>query len=456
MKSTLTIFRLSLRSILRERVAVSMLGLLLLVLLLLPAGLRSDGTLEGAVRMQIRYSLGFSFVLLAGMTLWVSCAAVAGDLTSKRLQMVLTKPVSRASVWWGKWMAVVTLITGLGVLCGGVTLFRVNRLVEEADLNAEQQKQFFTQVLTARRPVDLPVEDFSREAESFYEEQLAAGALPNNAPREELLPQLERYLKVERSAADAGETVSWTFPLHRPLREGEEIQLFYQYDGSAMGTSTIEGEWRISDLEKLDVLTAPVRESPHGDQVIPFTVPAGMDGMESLQVSFHHLQDEGSKIFFQPDRGVRLFRRGGAFAPNLFRAVLVLSGLLAILAAIGVSTGSIFSLPVACYSASVVLLLQGFSGVVSEVVENGLPADLAESPWMLQQLLQFRIGFFSLVLRILQPLQVENPLTRVADGVLVSWGEVFRILIFRFSPVILLAAVAGIVLFSRREVGDAT
>jgi hypothetical protein len=121
-----------------------------------------------------------------------------------------------------------------------------------------------------------------------------------------------------------------------------------------------------------------------------------------------------------------------------------------------VSTGSIFSLPVACYSASVVLLVQAFSGVVSEVVDSGLPADLAESPWLLQRLLELRLIFFQLLLRLLQPMQVENPLTRVAEGVMIPTTEVLVVILFRFLPVIVLSAGVGIFLFSKREVGTAS
>jgi ABC-type transport system involved in multi-copper enzyme maturation permease subunit len=456
MPPTFTLFRLSLRSILRERVAGSMLGLLLLVLLLLPAGLETDGTLEGAVRMQIRYSLGFSFVLLAGMTLWASCASVAGDLSSKRLQMVLTKPVSRAAVWWGKWLAVVTLVTALGMLCGGVTWFRVIRLAAGSGLTGEAREQVFSQIITARRAVDTPVRDFGPEAERVYSQQLEAGAIPQNAPREQILERIEHTLQVEAYAAGPGDAASWNFPLRQPLQSGEELQLFFQVQLSGPGGGSVPGEWRISGPDEDPALSFPVENLPRGSNVIPFSVPAGLVGADRLEVTFVNLAEERAKIFFQPNRGVRLFRTGGTFGPNLFRAVLLLSGLLAILAAIGVTTGSVFSLPVACYTASVTLLLQAFSGVVSEVVSRGLPPDLAEAPWILQRLTELRLAVFQLILRLLQPLQVGNPLSRVAEGVLIPYSEVGSVLLFRFTPVILLAAAIGIFLFSRREIGGAS
>lgn len=456
MRTTFTIFRLSLRSILRERVAVSMLGLLLLVLTLLPAGLQSDGTIEGAVRMQIRYSLGFSFILLAGMTLWASCASMAGDLSSKRLHMVLTKPVSRAAVWWGKWMAVVTLVTALGLLCGAVTLFRVHRVVKDADLTEEQQQTVFSQVLAAREAVDAPEEDFTEEAVNLYERREAAGGLPENTQRDQILPLMERYLRVERNAVDPGSSASWRFTLSEPLNGGDELQLFYRFDGSAMGVNQLDGEWIVTDSDGLTTLRFPVTHIPSGHHVISFTVPAGMHGINVLKATFENPGEDSSKVFFALDRGVRIFLPGGSFSLNLFKSVLLLAGLLAILAAIGTTTGSIFSLPVACYSASVVLLVQAFSGVVSEVVTRGLPADFEKSSWIVQRLTELQLVVFRCLLYLLRPMQMENPLGRVAEGIQIPSAEVLSILCLRFAPVVLLAAVVGILLFSRREAGAAS
>jgi uncharacterized membrane protein YhiD involved in acid resistance len=449
------IYNLTLRSILRERVALSMLALLVLALMLLPRGLQTDGTVEGALRMHIRYSLGFSSILLAGMTLWVSCASIAGDLSSKRLQMVLTKPVSRASIWWGKWLAVVTLVSGLAMLCGVVTLYRIQRMVQQAELTESERERVYRQQVTARNPVYPVVEDLTPRAEEMMEAHRRAGGLPEEMTEREVLTNMLRFLQYSRHAASAGESVSWTFPLHRPLEEGEPLQIAYDFDGSSIGLTRIPGRWELKAADQAGLFEQDVDQTPHGDHVLSLTVSADLAGARELELTFYNLSDDADRVFFKPDRGVRLYLEGGRFAPNLFRALLLIIGLLAILAAIGVSAGSVFSLPVACYATSVILLLQAFSGVVEEVLEEGPSSRETEISRAAQGLQEIQHIIYKGILVILRPLQVESPLGRVSRGVQISNAEVAVTYGLRFLPIILLISGAGIFCFSRREAGGA-
>lgn len=453
MRSILPIYKLTLRSILRERVALSMLALLALVLLLLPAGLETDGTIQGALRMHIRYSLGFSSFLLAAMTIWASCAAVAGDLSSKRLQMVLTKPVSRTEIWWGKWLAVVTLVSCLLLICGGVTYLRVQRMIHAEGLSPDEKAKVYSQQLTSRRPVDPLKEDFSEKAKELANEQIASGVIPPSIPEDAVISEMKRFLLVSSYAASAGESASWTFHLKKPLQAGQTIQLGYGYDGSAMGVSQIPGVWKLGTEEATSVFIKETFETPYGEKVIPIRVSPEMAGAKTLTLSFENLNKEGGRVFFKTDKGVRIFFQAGGFIMNLFRALLLLSGLLAILAAIGVSAGSIFSLPVACYVSAVVLMLQAFSGIVEEVVEAGPEQRQEEQSILSYGINQFQYRVYQGVLIGLKPLQVESPLGRVSRGVLISPVELLKIFCLRFAPIVLLISGGGILLFSKREIG---
>lgn len=454
MRSTFSIFRLTLRSILRERVALSMLVLLALVLTLLPMGLRGDGTVEGALRMHIRYTLGFSTALLAGMTLWVSCASIAGDLSSKRIQMVLAKPVSRAAVWWGKWLAVSGLVTTLLMICGAATLFRVHRLVDAAD--PEARRELDGRILSARLPAGPEIEDLTPRARDMLEEQTARGAVPPDMPEKEALKQMLRYVRVMRHAAPAGGEVTWLIPLEKPVEADETLQLAYRFDGASMGVATVDGDWTVRVPGDDAVFTRSVKQSPHGEHVLDFNHDGAFAGARVLEVRFLNRNTGGDMVFFKPDGGVRIYRPAGGFAPNLFRALLLLSGLLALLAAIGVGAGSVFSLPVACYATSVVLILRAFSGVVEEAARaRPAPAGTEEVSAVGQAYDTARRQLYRALLVVLKPVEIEQPLDRVSRGVLVSWREVGGTLALRFAPVLLLIAGIGVFLFSRRETGGA-
>ncbi len=455
MRSIFPIYKLTLRSIFRERVALSMLALLALVLLLLPAGLETDGTIQGALRMHIRYSLGFSSFLIAAMTLWVSCASIAGDLSSKRLQMLLTKSVHRAEIWWGKWLAVVTLVSGLMFVCGGVTYLRIQQMVQTAALSPEEKTELASQYITARRPVDADYIDLSEEANAMADAQIEAGAVPENFPRENLVAQMEHYLRVSHNAASAGQIIPYDFQLPNPLVLGSTFQISYEYDGASMGNSTAPGAWHIDLPGKEGVQVFETEENPYGTKVIEVTVDEALAGATALTLRFENRSEESGRVFFKTDQGVRLFFGGGSFFLNLFRALLLLCGMLGLLAAIGVSAGSVFSLPVACYVSAVVLLMQSFSGTVEEVVAGGVPAIEHEENQLSHSIKVFQYKVFQGVLVVLKPLEIESPLGRVSKGVLVSPSETFSVFFLRFAPVVLLISGVGVFLFSRREIGAA-
>ena len=453
MPSLFAIMKLSLRAILREKVALSMGALLLAVLFLLPSGLRTDGTLQGGIRMHLLYSLGTSFVLLSGMTLWVSCATVSGDLANKRLQMVLTKPVHRWTVWLGKWMAVVLLITTLGFLCGGVTWFRVHRLVREYPTTEGTDTSF---ILQAKEANDMELPDNTKEAKVLLAEKQASGEIPSNLPEEATLVwimQIKQFLRVQQHAADAGATQEWTFPLSRPLTTGEQLQIAYAYESSSFSDKEVPGSWSVSAADENPPIEKTVKEVPQGTYLLDIQIPEYLAGAEALRITYTNLSWERDKVFFKTDRGVRILREGGSFAGNLGRAVLVFSGLLAILAALGVSAGSVFSLPVACYSTAMVLVAQAFSGVITEVLEEGMVKE--DVHILMQALLGLRSVAFQGLLFLLEPLQVENPLSRVAEGILIAPQEVVTLFAFRLLPILLIIAIAGTGVFSRREIGGA-
>lgn len=457
MRQLFAIAQLTLRAALRERVAWSMLVLVAGTLLLLPLGLRADGTLAGELRMHVRYSTGISVALLAAMTLWVSCAAVAGDLSSKRLQMVLTKPVSRAVLWWGKWLAVSALSVSLLMICGGVTYLRVMQRARDPGVSAEERARIEATLLTARRPERPRDEDLTDRALALYDEQIRLGRIHPEASKEDVLRELQNLTLTFRYAAQQDEEVHWDFPLSRPLAETDRLQLSFTYDGASMGVSRIPGEWRIrvGDGETA-VFTARIDQTPSGETVLDVPVTGALLGADRLWVSFHNLSEESQTVFFRTRDGVLLYRAAGGFGPNLFRALALLAGLLALLAALGVSAGSLFSLPVACYATAMILVLQAFSGTLERVLEEGTTLNPnREHGAVMQSVDRASMVAYRGMHALIRPLDVDRPLDRVSRGVLVSAGEVGRTAGFRMLPGLAVISLIGIGLFSRRETGVA-
>lgn len=459
MKRLSAIVMLTLRAALRERVVWSMLALVVGTLLLLPLGLRGDGTLAGELRMHIRYSMGISAALLAGMTLWVSCGAIAGDLSSKRLQLLLSKPLSRATLWWGKWIAVSFLSVSLLLLCGAVTYLRVQQRVNDASVTAEERARLFAGPLSARQPVDPVPVDVSGRVEEMFQAQLQAGGIPANmseADLERYRQELTHIATALRHSANQGERVVYEFRLPRPVAAGEALQLGYQFDGATMGVRNIPGTWRIGTAEHPEVHVLPVEQAPAGEVVFELPFDSRLEGARELRVEFENRSEEAHMVFFRSREGVRIYRPAGAFGPNLLRALLLIGGLLSLLAALGVSSGALFSLPVACYATAMMLVLQAFSGTLNEVLEQGSTLREGSEPGpLLHAVDRAALALYRGMHAVLQPLDVQSPLDRVSRGIEVSPAEVLRTLGLRMGGVLLLLSIAGIFLFGKREVGVA-
>lgn len=459
MRQLRAIFGLTLRAALRERVVWSMLVLVVGTLLLLPLGLRGDGTLAGELRMHIRYSTGISTALLAAMTLWVSCGSIAGDLSSKRIHMLLSKPVSRATLWWGKWLAVTLLSVSLLFLCGAVTYLRVMDRVNDESVTPAERERVFATLLTARAPEDpIPV-DVSERVQELLDEQVRSGLLPAELP-EDLRPQVMRDLTLTanalRHAVNQDERVRYDFHLSRPLREGDRLQLAYQFDGASMGANRIPGTWTVGTEAEPDLISMRIEQSPAGEAVLELPPEPRLNGVDKLVVQFHNQSETRQMVFFRPRDGMRLYRPVGGFGGNLFRGLALLGGLLALLAALGVSCGSLFSLPVACYATAMMLVMQGFSGTLNQLIETGSTLTEPEQAgafaraWDAVAMTLYR-GMHA----VLQPLDVQSPLDRVSRGVLVAPSELAKTLGLRMSFVLLLIAGIGILLFQKREAGVA-
>jgi hypothetical protein len=453
MTALLAIFRLTLRGALRERVVWSMLALLAGVLFLLPMGLRGDGTLDGDIRMHVRYGLGMSAGLLAAMTVWMSCAAVAGDLATRRLHMVLAKPVGRGTVWFGKWLAITCMSTFLLLACGAVVLVRIHLRVRDSGAEQARIDDLRARVLTARAPVPPQPVNVSAAAQAMLEEQKARG-LPADVPMKVLLDEINGIALAMRHAANQGETVSWDFVLDPPLGADEPLQLAYRFDGASMGIGAVPGEWRVGTEEEPNLVAIPLRQSPAGEYILRLNQEGAFGGATRVRVEFHNLSQEREMVFFDPDDGVLLYRPGGHFGPNLFRALLLLSGLLALLAALGVSAGALFSLPVACYVTAVLLLFQSASGVVARAAEEGTSLGQMDNPGPLVRAMDHASqALYRGLAVVLRPLDLDDPLDRVARGVLVSPGELFSHGVTRMLPILAAIALAGIGLFHKREAG---
>jgi hypothetical protein len=466
MRTIGAIFTLTLRSLMRSRFLLSLVLLSLAVVLLLPLLVQDDGTPAGRAQVLLRYTLGVVMFLLSVGTLGVGPGLVAGELESRRLQQVLVKPVRFWQIWAGKWLALAAVNA---VVLGGSVLLADGLLrfsLRESRLTAEQAAELTRKVRVSR--IVLPPRETAPDA-AEVKAKLAAlvarGMISPQTPEAEARRTAVQRIRFERNIVPPGGARRWVFQggpdgaIKGPLT----LQVEFLTSGSA-GPGELEGEWTAGISGQAPFFRTRSRLRPMVPQEI--VIPAFPPTREPLEATFRH---EGSAnapaIVFHVERGVRLLAPSGSYGMNLFRAYLLMVLKLVLLAAVGVTMGSLFSPPVAVLTSYFALAVIGFSGYVGWVAETGVfyvahqhggeaHADEHDEPALVLRLLEPPLkASYRVLHRILGPLQALDPLERVAGGERVPPADVARG--FAAMGVLgsgLLALLAAGV-FGRRETG---
>jgi hypothetical protein len=122
MSGIFAIAGLTWRTALRVRLAQLLAGLVVIILLALPAAVRDDGTVVGHAQVLLLYPLGLCHALLCLAVVWLGADSFGRDMRDGHVHLLATKPISPAALWLGKWLGVTAVggsllaLAALGVL----------------------------------------------------------------------------------------------------------------------------------------------------------------------------------------------------------------------------------------------------------------------------------------------------------------------------------------------------
>ena len=108
----------------RGHVLTALLALTALAHILLPAGVRSDGTEAGQSELFLRVVPGSVYVVLCVALLACACGLVARARESHRLALAVVRPVSAGAVVLGPLMALVAVAAVVLAFNAGLTCVR--------------------------------------------------------------------------------------------------------------------------------------------------------------------------------------------------------------------------------------------------------------------------------------------------------------------------------------------
>jgi len=364
-KSIAAIALLALRNALRSRVILLLIFLLLGAGILLPLTMRSDGTPEGLIRIHLAYTLGLASFLLTLSTLWAGCAALSQEAEEKTLQLLIVKPVPRISIWLGKWVALLIINALLLALVGVTAAITLHLKIRQAERDPAALTVARQTTLACLETLHAPLPNVESEAQAEYDALLARGALPSELSKKAVLGSIRRSLLARHYAIAPSNSLSWTFIPPAGSQPTRTLLIRYICDSSVPGTTDIGTTLTLQTAKQKITRELPAMAGT--SQTVLFTNITPDAGDLTVTVLNHGTYN--ATLFFDPSNGMVLRWPMGTFTGNYLRALAQLYFRLALFAAIGVTLGTLFSMPVATFITLVLLLILQLSGFVSAAAQ---------------------------------------------------------------------------------------
>lgn len=435
---------LAVRAALRTRTVAALFALLAACVLVLPGVVKGDGTPEGELHILLTYTLGFAFGLLCLATLWAACALFAAEIDSARMQLSAVKPVRAVEFWAGKWLALLALNAVALLAVYAVVYAQVRWRIHRDGWEVIEQP--------VSRHVTRPLLPTPREeARDTLADLRARNELPQGYSERTILRVLEEKAHEKYTEIPPGGRQSWRFRLARPLRMGKAVTVRLRFETEYNTRAQVRGICRLGSVETARAVEVPLddftlKEIEFDVEARAFgQVPAA--GLRTFELSFAHTGDArhaaGLLLRFRKD--VALLTPGGSFWMNLMRAAAVHWSVLALLAAFGLTLSVCFSLPVAAFVATVLLVLT----MVGNSVVQAVSEEDAQK-WSNRAGVLVSRTVHGATRRALQ----AEPLAALTNGERLDAGMLRVSLGWNALLIPLLLAAAGCAVLRRRELAD--
>ena len=453
MRKVLAITGIAIRTAIRSRVVLVLLALLLIAIVALPLTIKGDGTVTGDLQVLLRYTLGAVNIILSIATLWAGCAAIATEVQEHQVHLILTKPVTRAQLWLGKWLGLLVLNAALLAVAGGVTYGLLRWHLQQKPLTARERLTLQDELWVARRVINVQPIPIDKDVQRVFDDQRRRGELPPNIRADQALEAIRQSVLQQANSVPSDLGIRRQFKLPRPPTPGRPLVLQYKFACSQTGKDPVACLWMAGAPDRPDRLQLPELAAPNGMHSL--RIPISMlatDG--TLTVDVANVNQVPVTMVFAPADGIQLLVYESSFEANFIRSLLVLLGQLAFLGALAVTMSSMFSLPVAALTAGYAVMLMNIGGYLQTLMQEpfivGTITQPGASPGFLDVVLHY--GYVVLYL-LTKPFQTASPLEPLAVGELVSWGWVLGVWWWQAIVAVGILAAFGSWVFNRRELG---
>ena len=369
--------------------------------------------------------------------------------------MIAVKPVARWQIWLGKWLGIVSLNAALLGLSGasvyGLLQWRATKLP------AAEQKTLRNEVLVARGSIK-EGDQYNDLIESETEQRLRARLKDSHvdvADLPEVRKQIMEQVKAQFQLVPPGMARIWkiNLGLKRYSLHGRPLQLrvkFNSADNSPSGTFAAIFQVGVPKQTKLWSETMSLSPGTFHEFEIP---PDLYDNNGVLTIAC--INPNNVSLLFPLDEGMEVLYREGGFGLNFARGLGIIFCWMALLAALGLTSASFLSFPVAAFFSLGLLTMALSTGTLSTVVSEGTVLGSAHPSAFQSALDAVVVPIFRVALDVINLAKNFSPIDSLSSGRSISWGELGK----AFGQIVLLLggiiAAAGMYIFNRRELATA-
>jgi len=359
MRSIWAVATNTIKQAVRMKIAAVFIVLLIVLLPVMGVATTGDGTLKGRLQTFVSYSISLTSLLLCLLTIIVSTYSLTNDIKQKQIYTVLTKPIHRFQLLFGKLLGVLLLDAALLALFSAIiyTITVYTPRFSEADETeiAQVENQFFT----ARAGLTPAEVDVTREVLETYEKLDKTGQMDelfSGLSRSKIIAYLTSRKKLEKRAAAVGHELLWEFHNVKPLDADENLFIRFKYDVSVNPPDLqVYSRWFAGDIRQIpyDIYTFDRKDLIRTFYEIE--VPAAAVAEDGyLAVGFLNVPLNNTVVIFPPKDGLEVLYKADTFTGNFLKAVLLIFFRLIFLAVFGILASTFLSFPVAILACLVI------------------------------------------------------------------------------------------------------
>ncbi|MHC4221583.1 MAG: ABC transporter permease, partial [Planctomycetota bacterium] len=243
----------TIRQVLRIKIAVVFVILLLVLLPVMAFSITGDGSIRGRLQTFVSYGLSLTSFLLCLLTIIISVFSLTSDVEQKQIFTVITKPIRRFELIFGKLLGVLLLDFALLAIFSALIYSATLYMPKYYKTEKAEIEQLGYDFFIARARLKMEKADVSKEAIETYKKLEKAQQLPpdvvgNEYGKKKFIDTITKRKELEKRAASVGSELLWKFTNVKVLDPNENLFIRFQYDVSVNPPDyNIYSRWVVGD-----------------------------------------------------------------------------------------------------------------------------------------------------------------------------------------------------------------